>query len=190
MEKDFIKLIQALEDAIAGRFSRTDILYHLKNHFPEKDVKRLFNKYFGEYIQFKENKNKEEKEDKNKKLINVTNSSYDGRQKEYRLDGLNSLYKKNVFICKSKGLNKCEENILKIITYALVKNLFLYEEKILEKIENELDTFFGTKKPEKEKDIMSFYSPFNVKKSINEELLEEIRLIQTLIREFINERIG
>jgi len=76
----YLRLENALKDAVVKKDNTTNILHHLKKYFDNKNTKKLFEKFFDKEILKEGNILKEEK------------SSIDKRIVEYRLDEMHKLY--------------------------------------------------------------------------------------------------
>jgi len=185
----FLKVINALANAIQAKDNSTDLLYHLQKEFPDhKDIKKLFNDIFSEEFLIEEN------------LISINRSKNDNRKKEYHLTALHNLYIKLVNLCKNISELDCEYTIKELMTTILIRNLFgNIEYNLLEKIEKEIRNILFPKKS-KEKDIYGFISLYStgidmeeifvkvafgdIKKSIDmEKLTNEISTLKKIINE-------
>ena len=166
----FLKVINALANAIQAKDNSTDLLYHLQKEFPDhKDIKKLFNNEFDKEFLKGVNVLKEEK------------SKVDKRKVEYKLDELHKLYKKYVGLCKKYANINCHKVVGRAILHTFITYFAQTEYNILEKIENELK---NTLLPQKEKDrgLIGLVSPAFLTKSPEEIHFErQIKDIKNLI---------
>ena len=185
----FLKVINALANAIQAKDNSTDLIYHLQKEFPDhKDIKKLFNDVFSEEFLTEEN------------LISISRSKNDNRKKEYHLTALHNLYIKLVNLCKSVSELDCKYTIKELMTTILTRNLFgNIEYNLLEKIEKEIRNILFPKKS-REKDIYGFTSTYStgidmeeifvkvalkdIKKDMNlEKLNHEMLILEKIINE-------
>ncbi len=185
----FLKVINALANAIQAKDNSTDLLFHLQKEFPDyRNIKRLFDDVFNEEFLTEEN------------LISISRSKNDNRKKEYHLTALHNLYIKLINLCKSVSELDCKYIIKELMITILIRNLFTnIEYNLLEKIEKEIKDILFPKKS-RERDIYGFISLYStdidveeifvkvalkdIKKSIDmEKLTNEISILKKIINE-------
>ena len=105
----YLRLENALKDAVVKKDNTTNILHHLKKYFDNKNTKKLFEKFFDKEILKEGNVLKEEK------------SSIDKRIVEYRLDELHKLYNEYLVFCLKEISRNCENYVSNLIVRTLLK---------------------------------------------------------------------